>query len=180
VRAVVRQLVESIRPITNALPPTAATVAEEPGLFADAPKVVGRGGQGDYAWEMVARKGSGQDYWVETRRQNGELLMGESFSELDGRNVAWLFCVPSKERTTATLVTGMASEKAAKVVLEVRGQQPVEVRTFHRKGFPFAFWGVAPLPPDARPVAFTAVDAGGRQLARVTSRSFAGYPGGCR
>jgi hypothetical protein len=180
VRAVVRQLVESIRPISNALRPTAATVAEEPGLFADAPKVVGRGGQGDYAWEMVARKGSGQDYWIETRRQNGELLMGEAFSELDSRNVAWLFCVPSKERTTATLVSGMASEKASKVVLEVRGQQPVEVRTFHRKGFPFAFWVVAPLPPDARPVAFTAVDGGGRQLARVTSRSFAGYPGGCR
>jgi hypothetical protein len=180
VRAVARQLVESIRPITNALAPTRATVAEEPGLFADAPKLVGRGGQGDYAWEMVARKGSGQDYWIETRRQNGDLLMGESFSSLDSRNVAWLFCVPSKERVTATLVSGMASEKTAKVVLEVRGQQPVEVQTFHRKGFPFAFWVVAPLPPDARPVSFTAFDAGGRQLARATSRSFAGYPGGCR
>jgi hypothetical protein len=180
VRRVVRELVESIRPITNAFPPTRATVAEEPGLFADAPKLVGRGGQGDYAWEMVARKGSGQDYWIETRRQNGELLMGESFSTSDSRNVAWLFCVPSKERTTATLVSGMASEEAAKVVLEVRGRQRVEVRTFHRKGFPFAFWVVAPLPPDARPVAFTAFDASGQQLARVPSSQFAGYPGGCR
>jgi hypothetical protein len=178
VRAVVRQLVESIRPITNALRPTAATVAEEPGLFADAPKVVGRGGQGDYAWEMVARKGSGQDYWIETRRQNGDLLMGELFSASDSRNVAWLFCMPSKERATATLVSGLASEKAAKVVLEVRGRLPVEVPTIHKEGFPFAFWVVAPLPPDARPVAFTAVDAGGKQVARETS--FAGYPGGCR
>jgi hypothetical protein len=177
VRRLARRLVDSIRPITNALP-AGATVAEEPGLFADAPKVVGRGGQGDYAWEMVARKGSGQDYWIETRRQNGDLLMGELFSASDSRNVAWLFCMPSKERATATLVSGLASEKAAKVVLEVRDQQPVEVRTFHRKGFPFAFWVVAPLPPDARPVAFTAVDAGGKQVARETS--FAGYPGGCR
>ena len=44
VRRVARRLVESIRPITNALPPTGATVTEEPGLFADAPVVVGRGG----------------------------------------------------------------------------------------------------------------------------------------
>jgi hypothetical protein len=178
VRAVARQLVESIRPITNALPPVAATVAEEPGLFADAPKVVGRGGRGDYAWEMVARKGSGQDYWVETRRQNGDLLMGESFSASDSPNVAWVFCTPSKERATTMLVSGMASEETSKVVLELKGRPSVEVPTFSSKAFPFAFWVVTPLPPDARPVGFTAFDAGGKQVARETS--FAGYPGGCR
>jgi hypothetical protein len=178
VRRLARRLVESIRPITNAIAPAGATVAEEPGLFADAPKVVGRGGQGDYAWEMVARKGSGQDYWIETRRQNGDLLMGESFSTSDSPNVAWVFCTPSKERATATLVSGMASENAAKVVLELKGRPSKEVPTFSSKGFPFAFWVVTPLPPDARPVAFTAFDASGKQVARETS--FAGYPGGCR
>ena len=79
VRRVARQLVETIRPITNALAPAAATVAEEPGLFADAAEVVGRGGQGDYAWEMLARKGSGQDYWVEMRHQSGDLCYGGSY-----------------------------------------------------------------------------------------------------
>jgi hypothetical protein len=140
--------------------------------------VIGRGGQGDYAWEMVARKGSGQDYWVETRRQNGDLLMGESFSALDNPDVAWVFCTPSKERATTMLVSGMASEETAKVVLELKGRPSKEVQTFSRKGFPFAFWVVAPLPPDARPVAFIAFDAGGKQVDRETS--FAGYPGGCR
>jgi hypothetical protein len=82
VRRVARALVESIRPITNALPPTMAPVAEEAGLFADAAVVVGRGGQGDYAWEVHARKGSGQDYWIETRRQNGDLFMGEVYTRL--------------------------------------------------------------------------------------------------
>ena len=178
VRRVVRELVASIRPITNALPPTRATVAEEPGLFADAPKLVGRGGQGDYAWEMVARKGSDQTYWIETRRQNGDLLMGESFSPQDDPNVAWIHCTPSRERVTATLVSGMGSEEVAKVVLEVRGRSPVEVKTFRRKGFPFAFWVVAPLPPDARPVDFSGFDAGGREVARGTE--FGGYAGGCR
>jgi hypothetical protein len=60
----------------------------------------------------------------------------------------------------------------------VQGQPPVEVPTFHRKGFPFAFWVVAPLPPDAEPVAFTAYDAAGGQIARGTE--FAGYHAGCR
>ena len=178
VRRVARQLVDSIRPITNALPPTRATVAEEPGLFADAPVVVGRGGEGDYAWEMVASKGSGQDYWIETRRQNGELFMGESFGELDDKDVAWIHCAPSRERVTATLVSGLGSETVAKVVLEVEGQAPVEVPTFRRKGFPFTFWVVAPLPPDARPRSFTGFDAAGRQVARGTE--FAGYADGCR
>jgi hypothetical protein len=179
VRRLARRLVDSIRPITNALPPTGTVVAEEPGLFADAPVVVGRGGQGDYAWEMRARKGSGQEYWIETDRQDGGLLMGELFSESDrNKLVAWIHCVPSKERVTATLVSGFGPETTAKVRLEVQGRPPAEVPTFHRKGFPFAFWVVAPLPPDAQPVAFTAYDAGGTQIARGTE--FAGYGDGCR
>jgi hypothetical protein len=173
-RALTRNLVETIRPITNALAPAAATVAEEPGLFADAPVVVGRGGQGDYAWEMLARKGSGHDYWIETRRQNGALYMGELFSEQDDKNAAWINCAPSKERVTAMLVSGLGSEAVAKVVLELKGQPPVEVATFRDKRFPFTFWVVAPLPPEARPVSFTSFDAAGQRVAKGTS--FAGYP----
>ena len=179
VRRLARRLVESIRPITNALPPIAATVAEEPGLFADAPVVVGRGGQGDYAWEILARKGSGEDYWLETRRQNGDLFMGEVFTrQARAEQVAYIHCAPSKERVTATLVSGVASEAVAKVKLEVQGRPPVEVPTFKKKEFPFAFWVVAPLPPDARPLAYTSFDAAGQQIARGTG--FAGYQGGCR
>ena len=130
-------------------------------------------------WPAVRNQSA--SFRSQTRRQNGDLLMGELFGESDrDRMVAWIHCMPSKQRVTATLVSGFAPEAAAKVRLEVRGRAPVEVPTFRKEGFPFAFWVVAPLPPDARPVAFSAVDAGGRQIARVTSRSFAGYPGGCR
>jgi len=175
---VARQLVETIRPITNALAPTAATVAEEPGLFADAPVVVGRGGQGDYAWEVLARKGSGQDYWIETRQQNGALFMGESFGPLDRRPTAYIHCAPSRERVTATLLMGVANEAVTRVVVDVAGQPPVETKTFHKKGFPYAFWVVAPLPPEARPRSFTTYDAAGQQVAKGTD--FAGYADGCR
>jgi len=178
VRRVARRLVETIRPITNALAPAAATVAEEPGLFADAPVVVGRGGQGDYAWEVLARKGSGQDYWIETRQQNGTLFMGESFGPLDRRPVAYIHCAPSRERVTATLLMGVAREAVTRVVVDLEGQPPVETQTFRKKGFPFAFWVVAPLPPEARPRSFTVFDAAGQQVGKGTD--FAGYADGCR
>ena len=179
VRRVARALVDSIRPITNALPPTRATVAEESGLFADAPVVVGRGGQGDYAWEVLARKGSGKDYWIETRQQNGNLFIGEVYTKpARGEQTAYVHCAPPLERATAMLVMGVASEAVARVVVEVAGRPPVEAPTFTRKGFPFAFWVVAPLPPEARPQSFTSFDAAGQQIARGTD--FAGYPDGCR
>ena len=85
-------------------------MAEEPGLFADAAEVVGRGGQGDYAWEILARKGSGQDYWVEMRHQSGDPVQGESFGPLDRRPVANIHCAPSRERVTA-MVVGVASRR---------------------------------------------------------------------
>jgi hypothetical protein len=89
-----------------------------------------------------------------------------------------IHCGPSREQATASLVQGYGSQAVAKVRLEVKGQTPVEVPTFRKKGFPFTFWVVAPLPPDARPVAFTSFDAAGQRIARGTE--FAGYPGGCR
>jgi hypothetical protein len=104
--------------------------------------------------------------------------MGEAFSSQDDPNVAWIHCAPSKERVTATLVSGLGAEAVAKVVLEVAGRAPVEVPTFRKPGFPLAFWVVAPLPPDARPLAFTGLDAAGRTVARRTG--FAGYAKGCR
>jgi hypothetical protein len=178
-RTLVRRLIESVRPITNALAPTGTTIPEESGLFADAPEVVGRGGQGDYAWEIQARKGSGEDYWIDTLHQNGDLFIGEVFTKpARDEVVAYIHCAPSRERATAMLVTGIGSEAVAKVVLEVEGQPPVEVATFHNKRYPFTFWVVAPLPPEARPLSFTSFDAAGRQLARGTD--FAGYPDGCR
>jgi hypothetical protein len=173
-RTLVRGLVESIRPITNALPPGGQAVAEEPSLFADAPEVVGRGGQGDYAWEIQARKGSGQDYWIELRHQSGDLWYGGSYQKpARTEQQAMIHCAPSRERATAMVVEGYGSEAVAKVVLELQGQPPVEVATIGKKDYPFAFWVVAPLPPTARPLSFTSFDAAGRRIAKGTS--FAGF-----
>lgn len=84
-----------------------------------------------------------------------------------------IHCLPSQKRATAMLVEGYGSEAVAKVVLELRGRAPVEVATFRNQEFPFTFWVVAPLPPDARPLSFTSFDAAGQRIARHTS--FSGY-----
>jgi hypothetical protein len=172
-RTLVRELVESIRPITNALEPAGAAVPEEPGLFADAPVVVGRGGQGDYAWEMLARKGSGEDYWIEIRNKDGDLWYGGLYqAPAREEQQAMIHCAPSRERATAMVVEGYGSDAVAKVVLELKGRPAVEVATFHSKRFPFTFWVAAPLPPEARPLSFTSFDAAGQRIAKGTS--FAG------
>jgi hypothetical protein len=62
-------------------------------------------------------------------------------------------------------------------VVELEGHPSVEVPTFRRKGFPFTFWVLAPVPLNILPLAFTSFDAAGRQIARSTE--FAGYPRGC-
>ena len=84
-----------------------------------------------------------------------------------------IHCTPEREGATAMLVEGYGSEAVAKIRLELEGQPPVEVPTFRSKKFPFTFWVVAPLPPDARPLSFTSFDAAGQQIAKDTS--FSGY-----
>ena len=64
------------------------------------------------------------------------------------------------------------------MVVEVEGQPSAETQTFRKKGFPFAFWVIAPLPPEARPRSFTGYDAAGQQV--VKDIQFAGHGDGCR
>ena len=59
-----------------------------------------------------------------------------------------------------------------------RDGRPWRSPVFRHRRFPFTFWVLAPIPPDARALAFTSFDAGGRQLARTID--FAGWPDGCR
>jgi hypothetical protein len=66
VQRVVRGLVETVRPITNALA-GGPFQPEEPGLFADPLRTLATGGQGDYVWEASGGRWSApqQGYWVE-------------------------------------------------------------------------------------------------------------------
>jgi hypothetical protein len=63
---VVRRLVETVGPVTNALP-GGPFQPEEPGLFAEPFKLIASGGQGDFVWEASAarRSGTQQGYWAE-------------------------------------------------------------------------------------------------------------------
>jgi hypothetical protein len=180
-RRVVRALVESVKPITNALT-GGPFVPEEKGLFAEPWTVLGHGGSGDYAWEVRGTRGSGPGgtYWIDTSRPDGMLYDGGSFESPSlAQAHAGVSCVPSHAHPTAELVSGFASTKVVKVRVELAGQAPREVATFTHPGFPFALWVLAPLPLNTKVVAVSAFDAAGHQVTRVTQLT-GEFGGRCR
>ena len=179
VRRVARQLVETIRPITNAL----AAGRGDGGRGAGPVRGRGRGGRPRRPGRLRLGGPGAQglrpglldrDAPPERRPVHGRVVQPPA----PRRPVAYIHCTPSRERATATLLMGVATEAVTRVVVELEGQPPVETQTFRKKGFPFAFWVVAPLPPEARPRSFTIFDAAGQQVAKGTD--FAGYADGCR
>ena len=160
-----RRLVDSIRPITNALPPTRATVAEESGLFADAPVVVGRGGQGDYAWEVLARKGSVRTTGSRPAARTASCSSARSYTEQRRAGCLDPLCAVQGTGDGHT-GHGRGVRGGGQGRARGEGMPSVEVPTFRKKGFLFTFWVVAPLPPDARPRSFTSFDAAGQRIAR--------------
>jgi hypothetical protein len=136
--------------------PAGASVPEEPTLFADAPVVVARGGRGDYAWEKVVRKGSGEEYWTEIGSQNGDLMYGGSY-QAPGRSEqqAMIHCLPSQKRDDGDAGRGLRVGGRGQGRPRAPGPASGRGRHLPQREFPITFWVVAPLPPDARPVSFT-------------------------
>jgi hypothetical protein len=174
VQRVVRQLVETVRPITNALP-DGPFQPEEPELFGRPLKTIATGGQGDYAWEIsAARRSAPQEgYWVEIHfpKFNG---MGGSI--IPGDFKPEVMCVPHK----AGVVFGSGPKAVATVRVELAGRPAVTVPTAGRdKKLPFTVWVLAPLPLDVQVRAAIGLDATGRQVRRSAKRW--GVPGAvCR
>jgi hypothetical protein len=175
VQRVVRRLVETVRPITNALP-GGPFQPEEPGLFADPLKTIATGGQGDYAWEISGGRHSapGEGYWVEIHfpKFNG---MGSSI--IPGDLNATVLCVPH----TAGVVYGSAPQTVATVRVELAGRPAVTVPTSGRdKNLPFTVWVLAPLPLDVQVRAVIGLDATARQVGQP-ARPYDGVAGAvCR
>jgi hypothetical protein len=174
VQRVVRRLVETVRPITNALP-RGPFPPEEPGLFGEPLKTIATGGQGDYVWQVSGARFSPpqEGYWVEIAfpKFNG---MGGSFGagELD----ATVDCGPRR----AGMVYGSGPPEVTSVRVELAGRPAVTVPTaVHDKNLPFTVWVLAPLPLHVQVRAAVGLDAAGRQVGRSTNLS--GVPGAvCR
>jgi hypothetical protein len=160
---VVRRLVETVRPITNALP-AGPFQPEEPGLFVEPFKLIASGGQGDFVWEASAtRRSAAKDsYWAEIHfpRFNG---MGSTLGQIPGDLQATMMCVPRR----AGVVFGNAPQTVVTVRVELAGRPAVTVPTAGRdQNLPFTVWVLAPLPLDVQVRAVIGLDAAGQQVGR--------------
>jgi hypothetical protein len=160
---VVRRLVETVRPITNALP-AGPFQPEEPGLFAEPFKLIASGGQGDFVWEASAapRSAAKDSYWAEIHfpKFNG---MGSTLGQIPGDLQATVMCVPRR----AGVVFGNAPQTVVTVRVELAGRPAVTVPTAGRdQSLPFTVWVLAPLPLDVQVRAVIGLDATGRQVGR--------------
>jgi hypothetical protein len=162
VQRVVRHLVETVQPITNALP-DGPFQPEEPGLFAEPLKTIASGGQGEYVWEVIGGPRFPQEgYWVEVHFPKSK-GMGSSLGDVPGDLSATVLCVPHK----AGVVYGAGPQTVATVRVELAGRPAVTVPTAGRdKNLPFTVWVLAPLPLDVQVRTVIGLDAAGRQVGR--------------
>jgi hypothetical protein len=174
VQRVVRRLVGTVRPITNALP-GGPFQPEVPGRFGEPLKTIATGGHGDYVWQVSGARFSPpqEGYWLEIHfpKFNG---MGSSIvaGELDPT----VDCGPRK----GGMVYGSGPPEVTSVRVELAGRPAVTVPTAVRdKNLPFTVWVLAPLPLHVQVRAVVGLDAAGRQVGRSTNLS--GVPGAvCR
>jgi hypothetical protein len=168
VQRVVRRLVETVGPITNALP-GGPFQPEEPGLFAEPFRLIASGGQGDFVWEASAarRSGTQQGYWAEIHFPKFN-NMGSTLGQIPGDLQATVMCVPRR----AGVVFGNAPQTVATVRIELAGRPAVTVPTSGRdKNLPFTVWVLAPLPLDVQVHAVIGLDAAGRKVGRPAKPS---------
>ena len=172
VRQVMRQIVDAVQPITNALrPPPAPTVP------AHTKVLLGKGGSGAAAWEAWIEpiKGNNDSAgfgvhfpWADRRYPDQpkhfhweslepENLQRDGFYTL-GDCLSW---VPG----SGLLLFGLADEDTATVRIELAGQPPVEVSTFGRdKPVPWVAFVSPPLPAGSKVDRVTALDAAGKTI----------------
>jgi hypothetical protein len=172
VRQVMRQVVEAVQPITNALRPPAP-----PTVPARTKVLLGKGGSGAGAWEAWIEpiKGNNDSAgfgvhfpWADRRYPDQpkhfhweslepENLQRDGFYTL-GDCLSW---VPG----SGLLVFGLADEAAATVRIELAGQSPVVVSTFGRdKPVPWVAFVSPPLPAGSKLDRVTALDAAGKTI----------------
>jgi hypothetical protein len=181
VRPVMRQVVDAVQPITNALRPPAP-----PTVPAHTKVLLGKGGSGAAAWEA----------WIEPIKGNNDSAgFGVHFPWADRRypdqpkHFHWESLEPenlqrdgfytlgdclSWVRGSGLLLFGLADEAAATVRIELAGQRPAEVSTFGRdKPVPWVAFVSPPLPAGSKVDRVTALDAAGKTIG-IQKRPFGG------
>jgi len=182
VRQVMRQIVDAVRPITNAVgplpPPTVSPRTVSPRTVSPRTKVLlGKGGSGGGAWEAWIEPIQGNNDsagfsmhfpWADRRYPDQpkhfhwEQLEPE-YLQRDG--VYTLMDCLSWVPGSGLLLSGLADEDAATVRIELAGQPPVVVPTFGRdKPVPWVAFVSPPLPAGSRLDRVIALDAAGKTI----------------
>jgi hypothetical protein len=169
VRRVMRQVVDAVRPTTNALrPPRPPTVPARTKVL------LGKGGSGAGTWEAWIEPldgGAGFSMhfpWADRRYPNQPKhfhweKLEPGYLQRDGvyTLVDCLSWVPG----SGLLLSGLADEDAAAVRIELAGQPPVVVATFGRdKPVPWVAFVSPPLPAGSKLDRVVALDAAGKTI----------------
>jgi hypothetical protein len=181
VLGIMRRIVDTVRPIGNALPPPGAPTTKV---------LLGKGGSGRGAWEawigptpLGIGGGGPLGFMVRfpraTPRPPRPTWQWHSLEpryveaiQRDGVYVTHSRCLPWLPGGDLVL-SGLAREDAASVRIELVGRSPVEVSTFGRdKPVPWVAFVSPPLPPGAKLDRVVALDAAGKTIG--TQRPFQG------
>jgi hypothetical protein len=186
VLGVMRQIVTTMRPIGNAVPPPTPTTALPPTMGPGVPPntkvLLGKGGSGRGAWEawiapiqgnndragfmMRFPRATPKPSWHWEQLEPGYLQRDGVSTQMDC--LSWL---PG----SGLVLSGLAREDAASVRIELVGQAPVTVATFGRdKPIPWVAFVSPPLPAGAKLDRVVALDAAGRTVG-TQQRPFEGY-----
>jgi hypothetical protein len=183
---VVRRIVETARPVTNALPG-----GGPPGLVDTAvPPVeghwlLGSGGSGRGAWQAYVRQpGAGNEdmfelHFPDRKTRPGRGMHAEDVEPtylLNGRLGPFRDCL-SWLSPQVGLVSGPVPENVTEVRIELAGQPPLTVRAFgHGQPARWAAFVSPPLPRGTRVTGVVALDAGGRTVAEAERDEYLGHP----
>jgi hypothetical protein len=176
VLGVMRQILTTVRPIGNAVPPPTPTTAlpptKGPGVPPDTKLLLGKGGSGAAVWEawiapiqgnhdsagFMVRfpRATPKPSWHWEQLEPGYIQQDGVYTQMDC--LSWL---PG----SGLLLSGLAREDAASVRIELAGQAPVTVATFGRdQPVPWVAFVSPPLPPGAKLDRVVALDAAGKTI----------------
>jgi hypothetical protein len=180
---VVRRIVETVRPVTNALPggaPGQVDLAVPPvkGRW-----LLGTGGDGRGAWRAYVRQGRSEDvfelHFPARKTRPGAGVRAEDIEPtflLDGQLGVLNDCLSWLSPQVA-LVSGVVPENVVSVRIELAGRPPLVARPFgHDRPARWAAFVSSPLPRGTQVTRVVALDAGGRTVAESERDSLLSHP----